>query len=286
MTSGGSARSNEVIDFTLERRRHEHFFGREDAFAELDRLVVRKPAGFVLLLGGPGMGKSALLSRWLDLREKRGEPTPHHFLRRGVNRWDEPDVVRRNLAAQLEALYPALREVGALPDRRLEELLLRVSERELAAEGKRLVLLLDGLDEASPRDARDNPVARILPYRLPEGVVIVCASRPAYPHLGWLERLDQVVAPSLDLAHPSRAASNHEAVAAYWAFARKRFSPPLPQTLVEAAVRGAQGNLLYSIKLADWLESMPDAERQEPRITSRLPRGLQALLEELWGQVC
>jgi WD40 repeat protein/calcineurin-like phosphoesterase family protein len=288
MTAPGATEAfgpSDIIDFRLERSRHEHFFGREDVFAELDRLVEKKQAGFVLVLGGPGMGKSALLSRWLDRREERGEPTPHHFLRRGVNRWDELDVVRSNLASRLEALYPAQRDKDAPPERRLEELLVRVSQQALAPEKKRLVLVLDGLDEAASRDEHDNPVARLLPYRLPKGVVVVCASRPMYPHLAWLEQREQMVHPPLDLAQPAWVTSNLEAVAAYWAFAREQFSPPLSQALVSAAVQGAQGNLLYSIKLSEWLESLSVEERQGPGIAARLPRGLEALLEGLWGQL-
>lgn len=281
----GTSAARDIIDFRLERSRHEHFFGREDVLAELDRLVEKKPAGFVLVLGGPGMGKSAILSRWVELREQRGERTPHHFLRRNVNRWDEPDVVRSNLAARIEALYPVQRDKDAPPERRLEELLARVSDQVLGPKKKRLVLVLDGLDEASVRDEHDNPVARILPYRLPRGVVVVCASRPAYPHLGWIEQRDQMVRPALDLAHPDWANSNREVVTAYWDFTSKEVSPPLSQALMTAAVQGAQGNLLYSVKLFEWLESLPEAERQHPSIVTSLPQGLDALLDALWEQV-
>jgi WD40 repeat protein len=272
-----------LIDFRLERSRHEHFFGREDVFAELDRLVEKKPAGFVLVLGGPGMGKSALLSRWLDRREGRGEPTPHHFLRRSVNRWDEPDVVRQNLAARIEALYPAQRDNDAPSERRLEELLARVSEQALVPENKRLVLVLDGLDEASVRDEHDNPVARILPYRLPRGVVVVCASRPAYPHLGWFEQRDQLVRPLLDLDQSAWSTSNDAAVRAFWAYhtASGRFRPPLAGELVVAALERAQGNLLHAVKLAEWLEDAP----VEARTPANLPVGLEGLLAALWRQL-
>jgi WD40 repeat protein/predicted MPP superfamily phosphohydrolase len=283
MTSGGGARSHELLDFTLERSRHEHFFGRDDALAELDRLVVKKPAGFVLVLGGPGMGKSALLSRWLDLRGEGGKTMPHHFIRRGDRGRDEPEIVRANLAAQIERLYPAQRDEGAPPDRRLDELLARVSEHVLAPEQKRLVVLVDGLDEAAARDGSDNPVARVLPFRLPKGVVFVCASRPTYPHLDWFEQSEQRVHPSLEFDQPAWSNSNDEAVRAFWAYhaASGRFTPPLAVDLVAAAVERARGNLLYSVKLAEWLDDAP----VEVRTPKGLPIGLEGFLNALWRRL-
>jgi hypothetical protein len=89
----------------------------------------------------------------------------------------------------------------------------------------------------------------------------------------------------LDLAQPPWLSSNREAVVAYWTFAREQFSPPLPPTLVSAAVQGAQGNLLYSVKLHERLDGLSKEERQDPGIAAKLPWGLEALLEGLWDQV-
>ncbi|WP_437664237.1 hypothetical protein [Sorangium sp. So ce1182] len=76
----------DLIDFGIERSRHEHFFGREDVHAAIDRHLdgVGASGRWVLVTCGPGMGKSALLSRWLDVQEQRGHRAPHHFLRRDV----------------------------------------------------------------------------------------------------------------------------------------------------------------------------------------------------------
>jgi hypothetical protein len=63
----------ELIDFTAERDRHTRFVGREDVLAWLDeRLDGPGEAGWVVLTGGPGMGKSAILSEWLKRREAAG----------------------------------------------------------------------------------------------------------------------------------------------------------------------------------------------------------------------
>ncbi|HSP80910.1 MAG TPA: response regulator, partial [Myxococcaceae bacterium] len=105
--------ANGIIDFRGERGRHERLLGREDVMAELDALLLEgEPTrGWVLVKGGPGMGKSALLAHWLARREAAGHRVPHHFLRRQVEEWDRPEVVLQNLVAQLEAL--GYRVVGA-----------------------------------------------------------------------------------------------------------------------------------------------------------------------------
>lgn len=129
-------------------------------------------AGWVVLTGGPGMGKSAILSAWLARREKAGTVVPHHLIRRQMSAWDQPEVIASSLAAQIEAMFPALRDDDARPETRLVELLGRVSKQ---IGGGRLVIVMDGLDEtrAAPDD---NPLPRFLPEVLPAGIRF-CARR-------------------------------------------------------------------------------------------------------------
>src|SRR5436189_195584 len=74
-----------------------------------------------------------------------GAVVPHHFVRRQVADWDQPEVIAVSLAAQLEAAYPELCDPEAKPERRLLELIGRVSKR--LGQAERLVILVDGLDE-------------------------------------------------------------------------------------------------------------------------------------------
>src|SRR5512144_2952411 len=81
----------ERFDYTNERQRHEKFVGREALLARLDELLVKGGADrWVVVTGGPGMGKSAILSAWLTRREAAGAVVPHHFIRRGAYDWDDP----------------------------------------------------------------------------------------------------------------------------------------------------------------------------------------------------
>ena len=169
----------ERFDYTNERQRHERFVGREALLARLDALLVDDSADrWVVVTGGPGMGKSAILSAWLARREAAGAVVPHHFIRRGAYDWDDPAQMVGSLVAQLDERFPGAREPdpGARmhPAARLAQALSRVSERELGPRGERLVVLIDGLDEYDPpagppigmfedrkRDARAETLTRL-----------------------------------------------------------------------------------------------------------------------------
>src|SRR5262249_10285827 len=171
------------------------------------------------------------LTRWLDLAEQAGRPAPHHFVRRGVADWDRPEAIARSLAAQIERLYPAQADPEARPESRLLDLIGRVSRDVLVPQGKRLVLVADGLDEATAAPGQ-NPLPLFLPYALPAGVMMLCGSRPTYPHLGWLEARDG--SPDrIDLDAPRWAESNEAVCRALWETWAPAFRRPLAAGFVE-----------------------------------------------------
>ncbi len=269
--------ARDLIDFYDERARHGQFFGREAILAEMDAFLldVHRTSGWLLVQGGPGLGKSALLSRWL------GPPDaprwPHHFIRRGILGWDQPARIAASLAAQVEARYPDLADPDAAQERRLGELLGRVSQKVLRPRGERLVLLVDGLDEASSDDGQ-NPLPRFLPALLPTGVFVLCASRPDYPNLNWLTK--QPGLHPMDLDAPRWKQENEATCSAFWTYHGPLLSPPLSAEFADEAAMRAQGNLLHAVKLLQWLETAPPQER----VAARIPHGLRALLEEIWDR--
>jgi hypothetical protein len=63
---GVIAEAGGLIDFTAERARHAGFVGRAALLAQLDRLLLEERVDrWVVVTGGPGMGKSAVLAAWL-----------------------------------------------------------------------------------------------------------------------------------------------------------------------------------------------------------------------------
>jgi hypothetical protein len=87
------AMADELIDFELERGRHGTLLEREDVMAEVEAFLSGASRGWVLVKGGPGLGKSALLTTWLKRHEQAGQRVPHHLLRRGVENWDKPEGI-------------------------------------------------------------------------------------------------------------------------------------------------------------------------------------------------
>ena len=263
-----------VIDFSTERGRHENFFGRDELLSELDAALAQRDRGWFLLTGGPGLGKSAILNHWLSLRERARLPTAFHFIRRNHKNWADPEAIRANLAAQIEALFPEQRDPNATSEDRLERVSSRVSP-VLVQSGKKLVLLVDGLDEAMEL-GRSNPVPMMFPLELPANVFVFAASRPRYPHLNWFYRRTGSVQ-HIDL--DARAAANEQAVRAYWDRVAPNMSPPPSRELIDAAVRGARGNLQHAVKLSElWA-------RKRERSIDDVPEGFEGLLGGLLERV-
>jgi AAA ATPase domain len=263
------------IDFSIERQRHARFLAREDVLAQLDAWLRPGENGWVVITGGPGMGKSAVLSAWLTRREAAGATVPHHFVRRQVADWDQPEGIAASLSAQLEATFPELRDAQAKPERRLIELFGRISKR-LGPSGD-LVVLVDGLDETQTAPG-DNPLPRFLPHHVPPGIRILCATRPTFPHLGWIEARNRVR--RIDLDDRQWSASNSAVVCGFWTTVASEYAPPLARELQTAAIDRAEGNVLHAVMLHDLLRALPAAERR----VDRLPRGLKNLIGDLWSQ--
>lgn len=264
------------FDFEEERFRHGPLFGREDVLGKLSAWLVGEQAlhqGWVLLLGSPGVGKSAIVNRLL---EALPGPPPHHFIRRGNEGWDRPETVVQSLCDQIERLFPEKADAELPYEARLNDLLKRVSKNHLVPREQRLILVIDGLDEAASDSAGKNPLPRFLPRLLPKGVVFLCASRPMHPHLEWFDKLDRVH--RVDLDHLDWATSNEAACRAFWAYHAPRFKPPLEAAFVDEAVRRAEGNLLHAIRLRDWLEDQPP----ERRLAANIPQGLSGFLTQIW----
>jgi WD40 repeat protein len=274
-----------TIDFTIERQRHAGFVGRAELLTRLDQLVIAdRTDRWVVLTGGPGMGKSAVLAAWLARREAAGDVVPHHFIRRGWANWDDPEALVGSLVAQIEARFPEPCDPEAdeqlAPAARLAAVLLRVSERVLVPRGQGLVLLIDGLDEYDPRPGSPpgDPLAAFLPYALPPGVSVLCASRPRHPYLDKLAMRGALVKIDLDDT-PSFADDNTATVRAFWDQAAQVLS--LDAAFIDEAVKRAAGNLQHAVMLRQQLAGLPPEQRQ----VEDIPLGLDASIASAWERI-
>jgi AAA ATPase domain len=264
----------EALNFAYERQRHVGFVGRAALLTQLDQQLIEGTSQrWVVVTGGPGMGKSAVLAAWLARREAAGDMVPHHFIRRGWANWDDPEAMVGSLVAQIEARVPEAREpevdARLAPAARLAAALLRVSERALVPRGERLVLLIDGLDEYDPRPGSlaGDPLAAFLPYALPRGVSVLCASRPRHPYVDSLATRGVLVQIDLDDAQRF-AADNAATVRAFWDQAARELGLDAP--FIAQAVERADGNLEHAAMLHRQLAGLP----RERRHVEDIPRGL------------
>jgi nucleoside phosphorylase len=270
--------ASERLDYSIERQRHTEFVGREAILAQLDRLLLEDDIDrWVVVTGGPGMGKSAILTAWLNRCELAGAVVPHHFIRRRLYGWDVPAKIVGSLAAQIEERYPGQRDPDAIAESRLIDLLGRVSTRELMPRDEHLVLLIDGLDEYDAPIGAGDPLATFLPHALPCGVRVLCGSRPRHPYLEALEVRGELT--RIDLDDPSAADDNDTTVRALWQRAAAVLG--LDDRFIEQATASARGNMQHAATLRKHLAFVPPAQRRvEP-----IPRGLDALLTLMWERV-
>ncbi len=165
------------------------FKGRSDLVRDLLRFA-GEGSGYLMLWGGPGVGKSALMARVIQVLEWPEDlrllayPDADtsgvfmkvfpYFIRRGLGS-DSALMLVRNLSQRLERSFATGVPIGDT----LEEsaLLLRRRLREGAEtlpEGGRIVLMIDGLDEATHAEGFMEALPRgdAIP-----GVVVIYASR-------------------------------------------------------------------------------------------------------------
>ncbi|WP_437956897.1 AAA family ATPase [Sorangium sp. So ce119] len=286
-----------------ERQNHPRLLARDDVLSEIDDLI-QGGATSVLVTGVPGVGKSAILAsyvqrvsstsdvdrvrgkiagasrhlaRWAEVVERKVRTKERwavacHFLR--TSALDDPETVVRSLVKQIEDRFIDVRDKDAGDDRRLGELLARVSTRVLEPESMRLLLVIDDLDEAEDEQGFTE-LARMLPVPLPPRVVLLASSRPIVD----LSVMTRYSPARIDLDSPRWSASNHAACRAFWDGVARELQ--VPGDVAEKAAERAQGNMLYSVELAEWLKRLPP----ERRAAEPFPRTLRDVFARLWRQV-
>jgi hypothetical protein len=149
------------------------FVGRKFVFAAIDRFVEERPRGYFFVRGDPGIGKTAFLARMV---QQHGYV--HHFNIRTRNVVSTFDFLC-NVCARLIAAYRL--EHAALPPEATRDsgfllaLLEAISRR--GQPGRKVVLLIDALDESDRSGLAPGANTLCLPESLPAGVYVVATTR-------------------------------------------------------------------------------------------------------------
>ncbi|MEQ9670502.1 AAA family ATPase [Coleofasciculus sp. G2-EDA-02] len=162
--------------------------GRDEEQRQLDDFVLNNSRGVLLVKAAAGFGKSALLSHWQQKKQDDYFIAVHYFSYRYPKTRSVSEAYR-HLLKQLY-LYHNIPN-GQFPNdpNRMRDILVGMLEKPVSPEGKRLVIVLDGLDEASET---------FEPFftRLPDGVFVIASARaeeeeePSYLR-NWIDDADK-----------------------------------------------------------------------------------------------
>ena len=177
------------LTFEIEMGKHlPHFTGREWVTEELDRWLCEedKKSRVFWILGGAGIGKSAIASHWCHTR---GDVIAYHLCVHGHSEKADPKRILLSLAAQISMHLPEyFKHLSALPLEDLvkknaksvfDDLLFAPLKKNVPHPGRNLLVIIDALDEAS--FGQDNELADFIAAswgELPNWLRLVVTSRP------------------------------------------------------------------------------------------------------------
>ncbi len=254
-------------------RRGRAYVGREEDFAALDAHAGGSGLPLVVV-GEPGVGKSALLANWARRAGAADPPTGDgplfllHFVGASPASTDWAAMLRRalgELARRLDLRAPVPAEDGALRAAFANAL-------HLAAARRRVVLVLDGLDQLDDRDGA--PDLTWLPPIIPPNVRLILSTLPGRP-LDELARRGWPTLRVLPLGPDDRA----RLVTRYLAEHAKALGPARAARIVAA---GPTGNPLFLTVLLEELRVYGDHFTLDRRIDDCLGA---ATVEELYGMI-
>ncbi len=231
----------------------------EDVVALLDRHA----DGYSAVLGPPGSGKSTLLTQVAERLQRDVRPVVRYY---GFIRLTDPDAVRRvtreefvkSIIEQLYASFgddvlPSARRYDYSPQRLLQ--LLAAAGERFRADGKVLVLIVDGLDHiARARTADDTQkLFSVLPDVLPAGVRCLLGSQS----ISYAPRSIQLTCGTdRQYAVPPFTEAQAQEYLCRYAAIRERFSGEQ----VAAAARLGEGLPLYLRYVAERLTEVDTAD--------------------------
>jgi hypothetical protein len=266
-----------IIDFgPLIAQKTQGFAGREWLFDAVGNFMEKEENGYVLILGDPGIGKTTLVA---EMARRHG--APHHFNIRseGIQR---PEQFLPNVCAQLIAKFglgDSTLPAEVARDSTVLKALLERAAAKLRPQGRKLLLLVDALDEADPKSVLPGANTLYLPADLPAGVFVIVTSRRG----GYKLKLE---CPEHLIDLQTESANNFADVRLFaesW-LGREGIRGYLRAQSLEAMdfvdelVQRSEGNFMYLYYV------LPEIERgaYATRSFTTLPLGLAGYYEDLW----
>lgn len=153
-----------VSDYT-----QQPFEGREEEKHKLDEFLTNNSSGVLLVTAAAGFGKSALLSHWQKTRQDDFFIAYHCFSYR-YEKTRSVSEAYRHLLKQLYYYHKIKNGQFPNDENGMRDILVGMLREPVSEDGKRLVIVLDGLDEA---DKTFEPFF----ISLPAGVFVIASAR-------------------------------------------------------------------------------------------------------------
>lgn len=272
------------LSFEAEKSKHlAHFTGRQWVEQRLDKWITEQPDSRVFcLLGGPGIGKSAIACHWCHTRN---DVIAFHYCVYGHAEKTNPKRILLSLAAQIAAHLPAYAQhLSGIEGSELEEivhgdartvfdnLLLRPLCGNVAAPGRVHMVVVDALDEATR--GQDNELARFIGEvwgGLPDWLRLVVTSRPEMDVTDYLGNL-----------HPFILnASSRENLQDVRTFLRRGLdAQEADDEVINQLVEKSEGMFLYAYLILDEIR----ARRLSLQEIADFPEGLTGYFRAWFGR--
>jgi len=243
----------------------ETFKGRQEQIADLVHFCSGPSRGIRMIWGGPGIGKSALMARLVQIlkwpedvrRAELGDNMPtgseehpvptqfevvEYFVRRGEASANALFFLQ-NLCQRLDRIQKTGVPLGKTVEDLRRNLTERLREISKNLQGRRFVLFIDGLDEGTEVDG----LFESLPHEVPEGIVLLYASRnvPAVRYRVW-DHLDRERKQAMTLS-----GLNPEDIRALLSEVVSKYE--IEKDYIDAVAARSEGNPLYLKLLATGL---------------------------------
>jgi Effector-associated domain 10 len=156
---------------SLIQDKTEGFVGRKYVFDAIQAFIQDNSKGYFTIIGDPGMGKSAILAKYL---QDTGCIAHFNVQLQGPNRADQfLESVCKQLVARYELPYDPLPSNAMQDGEFLGHLLDKVAQRR---NGQPIVIAVDALDEVDSGSYRDANIL-YLPPHLPDRVYFIMTRR-------------------------------------------------------------------------------------------------------------
>ncbi|WP_432016116.1 hypothetical protein [Streptomyces hydrogenans] len=156
------------------------FVGREDELEELTEFVLSRQVGgpnYLWLQADPWAGKTALLAWFANhYKELPGIDFAHYFISRRLGT-DRLAYFERTVGTQLAVASGSRRTPALDPKQPDPGKWYSAAAKTCEERGRRLVLIVDGLDEDADVDLKHRGITGILPKEPPHGMRVIVSGR-------------------------------------------------------------------------------------------------------------